>query len=94
MRIPEHSCITKIACFSASQFDFMRRASQLTTLSLQLLTRLVTSRHDANMSMGKPGDVLEITVLKGQPREDEALLLLKKIASVSSLPASGSALSS
>lgn len=33
---------------------------------------------------GRPGDVLEITVLKKQPRSDEALLLLKKIASVSS----------
>jgi hypothetical protein len=32
---------------------------------------------------GRPGDVLEFTVLKKQPRSDEALLLLKKIASVS-----------
>ncbi|ORY66933.1 WLM domain-domain-containing protein [Leucosporidium creatinivorum] len=31
---------------------------------------------------GRPGDVLEITVLKKQPRADEALLLLKKIASL------------
>lgn len=32
---------------------------------------------------GRPGDVLQITVLQKQPRSDEALLLLKKIASVS-----------
>lgn len=32
---------------------------------------------------GKPGDIGEITVLKSQPRSEDALALLKKIASVS-----------
>lgn len=32
------------------------------------------------------GDVLQFTVLKKQPRSEEALLLLRQIASVSPLP--------